>query len=85
VLMLPLCLCFPCSCSTFLKAITNQRGGYLAVNGEVAYGGVSAKEVSKCYAGEVVYNQEVRGHARIVLERRPLIVCIDRTTFTTRR
>ncbi|GAA5847541.1 hypothetical protein JCM3766R1_000227 [Sporobolomyces carnicolor] len=45
-------------CTTFLKTIANQRGGYLGVNGEVNYGGISAQEMRKRYRGEVAYNQE---------------------------
>ncbi|OCF43306.1 ATP-binding cassette transporter [Kwoniella heveanensis CBS 569] len=49
-------------CSTFLKSITNQRDGYLEVNGNVEYAGVDWKEMRKRYAGEVVYNQEDDDH-----------------------
>ncbi|OCF78442.1 ATP-binding cassette transporter [Kwoniella mangroviensis CBS 8886] len=49
-------------CSTFLKSITNQRDGYLEVNGNVEYAGVPWKEMRKRYAGEVVYNQEDDDH-----------------------
>lgn len=45
-------------CSTFLKAITNQRDSYLSVKGNVEYAGVGFKEMKKLYAGETVYNQE---------------------------
>jgi hypothetical protein len=38
-------------CSTFLKSITNQREGYLHVNGDVSYAGVGWKEMHKLYAG----------------------------------
>lgn len=46
------------SCTTFLKTITNRRGGYMSVEGDVSYGGISAAEMLAKYAGEVVYNQE---------------------------
>ena len=46
-------------CSTFLKTISNQRGGFLGVEGDVSYAGLSADEFQKRYKGEVVYNQEV--------------------------
>ncbi|WVR08472.1 hypothetical protein IAU60_005527 [Kwoniella sp. DSM 27419] len=49
-------------CSTFLKSITNQRSGYMEVNGDVEYAGVGWKEMRKRYAGEVVYNQEDDDH-----------------------
>lgn len=45
-------------CSTFLKTVANQRGEYAKVEGEVSYAGISAEEMAKTYAGEVVYNQE---------------------------
>ncbi|CEQ38617.1 SPOSA6832_00050, partial [Sporobolomyces salmonicolor] len=40
-------------CTTFLKTITNQRGGYLGVEGDVSYGGIPAAEMAKRYRGEV--------------------------------
>ena len=46
------------SCTTFLKTITNQRGGYMSVDGDVSYGGISAADMAERYRGEVVYNQE---------------------------
>ena len=45
-------------CSTFLKTIANQRSGYLGVNGDVKYAGISAAEFEKRYKGEAVYNEE---------------------------
>lgn len=44
-------------CSTFLKAIANQRDSFLNVNGDVQYAGLDAKTMHKLYAGEVLYNQ----------------------------
>jgi ABC-type multidrug transport system ATPase subunit len=38
-------------CSTFLKAIANQRDSYLSVNGDVEYAGVGWKEMKKQYGG----------------------------------
>ncbi|KAH7324186.1 ABC-2 type transporter-domain-containing protein [Stachybotrys elegans] len=45
-------------CSTFLKAVSNRRESYAAVEGEVSYGGISAEKQQKLYRGEVVYNDE---------------------------
>lgn len=45
-------------CSTFLKAIANNRKSYAAVKGNVSYGGIPAEKQSKMYRGEVAYNQE---------------------------
>jgi ATP-binding cassette subfamily G (WHITE) protein 2 (SNQ2) len=40
-------------CSTFLKAIANNRESYAAVEGEVSYGGISAAKQKKQFRGEV--------------------------------
>lgn len=45
-------------CSTFLKAISNNRETYAAVTGEVTYGGIPADKQKKVYRGEVNYNPE---------------------------
>ncbi|UZJ55591.1 hypothetical protein CBS101457_004911 [Exobasidium rhododendri] len=45
-------------CSTFLKTIANKREGFIATKGEVHYGGISAKEMSKRYMGLTVYSEE---------------------------
>jgi ATP-binding cassette, subfamily G (WHITE), member 2, SNQ2 len=45
-------------CSTFLKTIANKRNGFMGVEGDVHYGGISAKEMGKRYRGEVVYSEE---------------------------
>ena len=50
-------------CSTFLKTIANNRGGYLSVSGNVHYGSIPASEMEKRYRGEVVYNQEDDVHS----------------------
>lgn len=49
-------------CSTFLKAIANDRGTYAAVLGDVSYGGMSAEEQHKHFRGEVNYNPEDDQH-----------------------
>ncbi|KAJ2971666.1 hypothetical protein NQ176_g7577 [Zarea fungicola] len=49
-------------CTTFLKTIANNRGGYIAVEGDVRYGGIDAEEMDKRYRGEVVYNPENDRH-----------------------
>jgi len=45
-------------CSTFLKALANQRYGFEDVKGDVTYGGTSAKSMGKDYRGEILYNPE---------------------------
>lgn len=51
--------------STFLKAITNNRESYLKVEGDVVYQGLSAKEMKKKYAGEVLYSEEGEFHTEM--------------------
>ncbi|SPO02034.1 probable ATP-binding multidrug cassette transport protein [Cephalotrichum gorgonifer] len=45
-------------CTTFLKAITNNRDSYASVTGDVSYGGFPAEKQKKNFRGEVVYNDE---------------------------
>ncbi|OJJ04691.1 hypothetical protein ASPVEDRAFT_807620 [Aspergillus versicolor CBS 583.65] len=49
-------------CSTFLKAIANDRDAFAAVEGDISYGGLSAEEQDRRYRGEVNYNQEDDQH-----------------------
>lgn len=49
-------------CSSFLKAIANNRSTFADVQGEVSYGGIPAAEQYKHYRGEVVYNPEDDAH-----------------------
>lgn len=49
-------------CTTFLKAISNDRGAYAGVEGEVSYGGLSAEEQHQRFRGEVNYNPEDDQH-----------------------
>ena len=56
-----MCLVLGCpnsGCTTFLKAIANQRGDYAQVLGDVRYAGIDAHDMAKYYKGEVVYNEE---------------------------
>jgi ATP-binding cassette, subfamily G (WHITE), member 2, SNQ2 len=45
-------------CTTFLKAIANERGEYSTVTGDVRYVGIDAVEMGKTYKGETVYIQD---------------------------
>ncbi|OBT65918.1 hypothetical protein VE03_05485 [Pseudogymnoascus sp. 23342-1-I1] len=49
-------------CSTFLKTIANERSSFVAVDGDVTYGGISADVQHKLYRGEVNYNPEDDQH-----------------------
>lgn len=39
-------------CSTFLRAISNDREGFAEVTGDISYGGISAEKQKKTYRGE---------------------------------
>ncbi|KAH9027669.1 ABC-2 type transporter-domain-containing protein [Lactarius hengduanensis] len=45
-------------CTTFLKAVANEREGFYHVGGDVHYAGIDAQEMAKTYKGELVYNAE---------------------------
>lgn len=45
-------------CSTFLKALANNRESFAEVSGDVKYGGIPAEKQRKMYRGEVNYNPE---------------------------
>ena len=45
-------------CSTLLKILANQRGGYHAVEGEVHYDSISPEDLQKHYRGDVQYCPE---------------------------
>ncbi|KAF6819474.1 ABC drug exporter [Colletotrichum plurivorum] len=49
-------------CSTFLKAIANQRDEYAGVEGEVRYGAIPAGDQLRLFRGEVVYCEEDDRH-----------------------
>ena len=49
-------------CSTFLKAVANDRASFATVEGEVSYGGIPAEEQHKRFRGEVNYNPEDDQH-----------------------
>ncbi|OAA68063.1 ABC-2 type transporter [Niveomyces insectorum RCEF 264] len=63
-------------CTTFLKAIANQRYGYTAVDGEVLYGPFGAKEFEH-YRGECLYNQEDDVHHATLTVEQTLDFALD--------
>jgi ABC-type multidrug transport system ATPase subunit len=63
-------------CSTFLKAITNNRESFAAVEGEVSYGGIPAEKQKKLYRGEVTYNGEDDIHFATLSVWRTLIFAL---------
>lgn len=49
-------------CTTFLKAIANDRAAFAGVTGEISYGGLSAADQHRHFRGEVNYNPEDDQH-----------------------
>ena len=45
-------------CSSFLKALANQRSGFESIDGDVTYGGTDSKTMGKDFRGEILYNPE---------------------------
>ncbi|EGG25222.1 hypothetical protein DFA_03470 [Cavenderia fasciculata] len=48
-------------CSTLLRLVSNQRESYVAIKGDVSYGGLPSKKWSK-YRGEAIYTPEEDCH-----------------------
>ncbi|KAI9374499.1 ABC-2 type transporter-domain-containing protein [Aspergillus egyptiacus] len=67
-------------CTTFLKAISNQRFGYTAVDGEVLYGPFDADTFAKRFRGEAVYNQEDDVHQPTLTVKQTLAFALDTKT-----
>ena len=67
-------------CSTFLKALANQRSGYVSVEGDVSYGGTDAKTMAKNYRGEIVYNPEDDLHYATLSVKRTLTFALKTRT-----
>lgn len=67
-------------CSTFLKALANQRFGYKSVEGEVSYGGTDAKIMGRDYRGEIVYNPEEDLHYATLTVKRTLAFALKTRT-----
>ncbi|GAA94934.1 uncharacterized protein L969DRAFT_53077 [Mixia osmundae IAM 14324] len=49
-------------CTTFLRALSNQRGNFVSVKGEVSYGGVDHQTINKNFRGEVIFTDEADIH-----------------------
>ncbi|GAA5820477.1 hypothetical protein JCM11251_005643 [Rhodosporidiobolus azoricus] len=45
-------------CSTFLRALANTVDSFAKVDGDISYGSIGAKEASKRYGGDIVFNSE---------------------------
>ncbi|KAL2871009.1 putative ABC transporter [Aspergillus lucknowensis] len=67
-------------CSTFLKAIGNQRHGYKSVEGDINYGGTDADTMAHKYRSEVLYNPEEDLHYATLTVRETLMFALKTRT-----
>ncbi|KAJ5168761.1 CDR ABC transporter [Penicillium canariense] len=67
-------------CSTFLKAIGNQRYGYESIDGDVRYGGTDSVTMEKNYRSEVSYNPEDDLHYATLTVRDTLLFALKTRT-----
>ncbi|KAG6172169.1 hypothetical protein E4U11_005896 [Claviceps purpurea] len=67
-------------CSTFLKAFCNQRSGFVAVDGQVTYGGTSAEDMAKNFRGDIIYNPEDDLHYATLSVKRTLSFALQMRT-----
>ncbi|EAW12683.1 putative ABC transporter [Aspergillus clavatus NRRL 1] len=67
-------------CTTFLKAITNQRFGFTSIDGDVLYGPFDAETFAKRFRGEAVYNQEDDVHEPTLTVKQTLGFALDTKT-----
>ncbi|KAL0085199.1 ABC-2 type transporter-domain-containing protein [Phycomyces blakesleeanus] len=49
-------------CTTLLKIISNMRGSYTSIDGDVSYGGIDPATFATHYHGQVCYNEEEDQH-----------------------
>lgn len=49
-------------CTSLLKVLSNIRGAFTRIDGEVSYGGIDHKTFAKYYRGQVIYNEEEDMH-----------------------
>ncbi|KAG5359982.1 Protein SNQ2 [Yarrowia sp. C11] len=49
-------------CSTFLKTITGQVGGYTGVEGTISYDGLNQKDMLEYFKSDIIYNGELDVH-----------------------
>ncbi|KAF8215759.1 pleiotropic drug resistance ABC transporter [Mycena galopus ATCC 62051] len=78
-----MCLVLGCpgsGCTTFLKAIANDRQNFGAVLGEVLYQGIDAETIERYYKGEVVFNQEDDVHIATLTVQQTLAFALSTKT-----
>jgi ATP-binding cassette, subfamily G (WHITE), member 2, SNQ2 len=67
-------------CSTFLKAFCNQREGFVAVEGDIKYGGVDAKTMKDNFSGETLYCPEADLHYASLSVKQTLMFALQTRT-----
>ncbi|KAH8669011.1 ABC-2 type transporter-domain-containing protein [Xylariales sp. PMI_506] len=67
-------------CTTFLKALCNQRAGFEDVLGDVSYGGTDAARMAKDFRGEIIYNPEDDLHYATLSVKRTLSFALQTRT-----
>ncbi|KAI9889208.1 MAG: hypothetical protein M1814_005724 [Vezdaea aestivalis] len=67
-------------CSTFLKAVANQRSSFDRIDGNIQFGPYDAQEFSKRFPGEAVYNQEDDEHHPTLTVEQTLNFAMDTKT-----
>ncbi|KAN0032719.1 hypothetical protein ACTFIV_006639 [Dictyostelium citrinum] len=70
-------------CSTLLRLISNQRGSYISVDGDIKYGGIPAKEWER-YRGEAIYTPEEDTHHPTLTVRETLDFALKCKTIHNR-
>nr|AAL91498.1 ABC transporter AbcG13 [Dictyostelium discoideum] len=70
-------------CSTLLRLISNQRGSYVEVKGDITYGGIPAKEWKR-YQGESIYTPEEDTHHPTLTVRQTLDFALKCKTIHNR-
>lgn len=71
-------------CSTLLKTMTGEPGGFLSFKGDINYDGVSQHEMMKRYKSDVIYNGELDVHySQLTVDQtlRFTLVCKTRGTL----
>ncbi|KAG2073832.1 hypothetical protein BDR04DRAFT_1178890 [Suillus decipiens] len=71
-------------CSTFLKTLSNQRGEYHAIEGEVSYDSFTPQDINKHYRGDVIYSPEDDIHFPTLTVEETLSFAIKTRTPQTR-
>lgn len=71
-------------CSTLLRSLANMRSSFTAVEGDVSYGGIDAKEFGKYFKGEVCYNEEEDLHYPTLTTEETLRFALKTKTPSTR-